>query len=166
MSKPIYKKIDYISDNTTKITSLNEKDNLISHQLNITENEYTYNNTSDPKVWGPAMWFTLHTFSAHYPINGGTDLMKEQFRNYIKAIPFLLPCRECSIHAKSFIDLVESSDKNLEKVLNNRKNIFEFFVDFHNKVNSRHNKPIMSYKDAYDMYFNVRRVSIMKYNTN
>lgn len=169
MNKSLYKTIgiqDYNINSPSennKVSELKSKD-LIPYQLNITSNQYSYNNTSDPKVWGPPMWFTLHTFSAHYPINGASDLVKDQIRNYINAIPFFLPCRECSIHAKSFIDSIQINDKNLNNVLSSRKNLFEFFVDFHNKVNQRHNKPLMKYSDAYNIYFNVNRVNVMKYN--
>lgn len=173
MSKAIYKTINYDLKNDSKNDSKNkehqsleEKDKIILNKLNMTENVYSYNNTTDPKVWGPYMWFTLHTFSANYPINGGSELVKEQFRNYIRSIPFIIPCRDCSIHASSFIESVELVDKNLEKALSSRKNLFEFFVDFHNQVNKRHNKPLMSYKEAYDMYFNVNRVNLLKYNFN
>jgi hypothetical protein len=103
---------------------------------------------SDPKVWGPKLWFILHTSAMHYPKNA-SDRVKEQMKNRIIALPLEIPCEVCKPHAQAFIQL---NYNNLDKITSGRRNLFEFYVDFHNKVNKRYNKPIISYEEAYKFW--------------
>ena len=38
-----------------------------------------YANSSDPNVWGPAFWFTLHNGAARYPIKA-SPICKESMK--------------------------------------------------------------------------------------
>jgi hypothetical protein len=130
-----------------------------SPELKLSWDEYTSTNTSEPKVWGPALWFVLHTCAAHYPINGGSPVAKAKIKGFIEGLPYFLPCSDCGNHAQAFID-----SRNLDEALESRKTLFEFFVDFHNKVNERHRKPLMSATDAYNLYKNTPKIRVLKYN--
>ena len=61
----------------------------------------------------------------------------------------MIPCLSCREHATSFID-----SSNLDDVTSSKTKLFNFFVDMHNFVNKRLNKPIMSHEDAYKLYNN------------
>jgi len=70
-------------------------------------------------------------------------------KNFILGIPVMLPCIKCREHATAFI---ESHKDQLEYICRGKDSLFKFFVDFHNQVNVRNNKPVMTYEDAYKLY--------------
>lgn len=106
-----------------------------------------YDNTN-PSVWGPPFWFTLHNGALNYP-SLANPLYIERMKNFILGIPVMLPCHTCKDHAISFI---EYHKDQLDYICAGRDKLFKFFVDFHNQVNVRHKKPVMSYEDAYKLY--------------
>ena len=106
-----------------------------------------YINTN-PSVWGPKFWFTLHNGALNYP-SLANPLCIERMKNFIMAIPIMIPCFTCKEHANSYI---EGNKEYLDHICSSRDNLFKFFVDFHNYVNIRQNKPILSYDDAYKLY--------------
>lgn len=114
---------------------------------------------SDPNVWGPAFWFTLHNGAVKYPDNA-SDICKERMKNFILGMPVMIPCEVCADHATAHI---ESNYHRLDEIVSTRTNLFNFFVDFHNYVNKRYNKPIMSYEDAYKLYTSPVSVAKLKY---
>lgn len=97
-----------------------------------------------PHVFGPPIWYTLHNAASHYP-EEASPIYAEKMRNIILAIPLLLPCKTCKLHATAFIEDVKDY---LPDICASRKNLFNFFVDFHNFVNKRLDKPIVSYEEA------------------
>lgn len=121
------------------------------------QNTYPIN---DPNVWGPSQWLCFHLFSTQYP-EKASPIVKEHMKNYILAIPYTLPCESCSNHARSFI---EGNYNQLDIVCSGKMNLFKFFVDFHNYVNVRYNKPIMSVEDAWKLYTGKVTINKMKYD--
>lgn len=117
--------------------------------------------TSDPKIWGPSYWFSLHTVAAHYPIQA-SPIVCENMKNRILAIPYEIPCEACRTHAFAFID---TNSKNLNEIVSGRHKLGKFFCDFHNKVNLRYGKPQMSYEDVYKMYSGNAEVQYIKYTS-
>jgi len=105
-------------------------------------------NTSDPKVWGPLFWAPLHISAAYYPIEA-SPIVKERMKNRILAIPYEVPCTNCRVHASAFI---EKNKDNLDTIVSGRHSLGKFYVDFHNQVNKRFNKPVWTYEDAYKVY--------------
>ena len=141
------------------IGSFFEKYEENTHQLikpYIKENERQYDiqqnfensNTANPEIWGPPFWFSLHISALHYPENP-SDIVKERIKNRILAIPYELPCSSCRPHASSF---VENSRNKLDEIVKNRENLFKFYVDFHNSVNQRKNKPLWTYEQSLKYY--------------
>ena len=122
---------------------------------NITK---VYSNTSDPSFWGPSFWLGLHNGALRYPKNPSTTY-KERMKGFIKGIPFMVPCKECFHHSCAYI---EKSDLN--HVTSSRKNLFNFFVDFHNVVNKRYNKPIISYEEARLIYSGKAKVTYVTFD--
>ena len=104
--------------------------------------------SKDPTVWGPHAWKLFHIMAENYPENP-SPLYKTKAIDFIRSIPFMIPCEKCSIHAMKFID--EREDKIIN-IVSSRTNIANFFVDFHNYVNARYNKKIYSYEEARKLY--------------
>ena len=114
--------------------------------------------TQSPEVFGPAFWFTLHTGSVHLPQNLSPIAMN-RLRGFINGIPEMVPCIECSEHARAFIEANKIRVDNMTR----GDEVFRFYVDFHNFVNQRLNKPVMSYEDAYKLYKGGVNVKVLKY---
>jgi FAD-linked sulfhydryl oxidase len=116
-------------------------------KFKLPETKEHYKNT-DPSVWGPKFWFTLHNGALNYP-SLANPLCIERMKNFIIGIPVMIPCLKCQEHATSFI---EKHKDYLDYICSKRDTLFKFFVDFHNQVNERQGKPLMSYEDAYKLY--------------
>ena len=79
-------------------------------------------------------------------------------KNFVNSIPFIVPCVECSTHALRYVEM-----HNIDEIVKHKDSLINFFVDFHNQVNIRKNKPDMTYVEAKKMYGNNSRVKILKY---
>ena len=104
--------------------------------------------SKDPQVWGPALWLALHTCAAYYPEKAHA-LCQMQAKGFIMGLPSMLPCESCSAHAQAFIDAHQSQ---MDYIVSGKKPIFAFFVDFHNAVNRRQHKKVLSIEEALTMY--------------
>lgn len=118
-----------------------------------------YVNTADPNVWGPPFWFSYHNGAAHYPVKA-SKYHKERMKGVILGIPVLMPCVGCKPHAIAYI---ESRMSEMDHIVSGREPLSRFFVDFHNKVNERYRKRIVSYEEAKKMYNNGINISKMVY---
>ena len=101
---------------------------------------------SDPEVWGPGFWLTLHTGAHSFPEKPSV-IAKENMKGFINGLPYILPCKKCSEHAKSFI-----SESSLDDVVSSRDSLFTFFVELHNQVNLRNGKKTFSVYEAKQKY--------------
>lgn len=106
-----------------------------------------HNNNGNPTVWGPKLWFVLHTGAMNYPDNP-SETYKKRMKWFLMGLPVILSCDKCMDHAYAYINSRES----LDKIVSSRTELFKFFVDMHNAVNVRNNKPVMSYAEAYRLY--------------
>lgn len=150
-----------VNPNYSYIENLQKKEKT-EHEGQHTEITYEtvdHYSTSSPQIFGPPLWFSLHNASAHYPINP-SPITSERMKNIIIGIPVLLPCKNCSEHATAYI---EKNFDRLDDICSTRDKLFKFFVDFHNYVNVRYNKPVMSYEDAYKMYLGGIKINKMSY---
>ena len=105
-------------------------------------------NTSNPSIWGPSFWFTIHNGICTYPISASL-IQKERMKGFILGIPAMLPCEICKVHATHYIDDVK---KQLDIICSGRDSLFKWSVDFHNSVNKRNNKKELSYEEARKIY--------------
>ena len=113
--------------------------------MNSSKNPNLPNNS--PSVSGPPFWFTLHNGSAYLP-EVLSPISAQRLRNFIDGIPEMHPCTKCSEHAREYIE----NHKDRINQMKTGNDFFKFFVDFHNDVNRRLNKPCVSYEQAYAMY--------------
>lgn len=126
--------------------------------LNMTWKTDTYTHLKDPRVWGPAFWFSLHNMSFNYP-EKASSIVKSRTKNFILALPILLPCPTCKIEATKHIEKQE----DLDDVCSGRDKLSRFFVDFHNNVRKRQKKSQMEYDEVFKMYNDGINVSYMTY---
>ena len=112
------------------------------------EEKETMGRNSRPEIFGPPLWFSLHNGALNYP-EVASPIVKERMKSFILALPIMLPCETCKNHANEFI---ENNKEYLDTICSTRENLFNFFVDFHNNVNSFTNKPIMSREGALKLY--------------
>ena len=87
--------------------------------------------------WGNFLWGFIHTIS----LTNETKSIE-----ILKNINFVIPCDACKEMYMDNVILLEDLDltKNLA--------LFEWSVDLHNKVNSKLNKPMISYDQARKIY--------------
>lgn len=118
-------------------------------------------NTADPNLWGPAFWFSIHNGASKYPVNA-SPVCAQKMKGFILGMPYILPCDNCSDHARNYI---ASREKDLDNICSSRRNLFAFFVDMHNMVNNRFNKPIITVDQAYNIYSGSASVEKFSFGT-
>lgn len=115
-------------------------------QIYMTVSSTVYGSSYDPDAFGPAFWFTLHNSATSYP-NNPTEPIRINMEQLLRTLPILVPCITCKEHFYMFV-----SQSNLKSATESRENLFKFFVDAHNYVNMRNNKPTMSIAQAKKLY--------------
>tara|TARA_B100001123_G_C14517961_1_gene713134 strand:- start:45 stop:509 length:465 start_codon:yes stop_codon:yes gene_type:complete len=103
----------------------------------------------NPELWGPKMWFYIHTLAINYPDNPSNEDRKHYY-NFFYNIRYTLPCGSCRRNYN--IHLNEIPIK-----LDSKMHLFNWTVDMHNKVNELLGKPILSYSEAISIYTEVYR---------
>ena len=129
-------------------------------KLNYVTLEYA--NSGNPEVWGPAFWFSLHNGALRYPINAA-PLWRQRMKHFILGIPVMVPCEKCSDHATAYI---EGNYHRIDTVVSGREELFKFFWEFHNYVNKRLGKPLMTLRAAYTMYSATTNVTSLQYDNS
>lgn len=124
---------------------------MYSHQrdarfINFNVDRTRVGHNRDPELFGPSFWFTLHNGAATYP-NAPTSWIRQSTKQLLISLPILIPCINCREH---FFNFVRAS--NLDAAVSSRENLFAYFVNAHNYVNSRYGKPVISLADAKKMY--------------
>lgn len=114
---------------------------------------------TDPSVFGPPLWFTLHNGTNNYP-EKASKITIERMKGFILGLPYILPCENCMEHARAYIT---SKYSELDDICSGKQKLFRFFVDMHNYVNKRYNKPVLSYEEAEKIYTKPAVVSKMSY---
>jgi len=113
------------------------------------------NKLSVPNVFGPGTWFSMHVIGAN--VKNINDLFEGC--KTIKTILTSLKCLECRNHALEY-EKANPLDKLLICKHTNHTGgkmtcLHKWLVDFHNTVNKRLNKPIVSADIAYQYYSNL-----------
>ena len=103
----------------------------------------------DPTIWGPHLWFFMHTISFNYPTNP-TQEEKKYYYNFFFNLTKVIPCIECRNHYTNFF--IKNSILNY---LINRDKLIEWVVMCHNNVNKINNKPEWSLEKVFNHYQNI-----------
>ena len=86
----------------------------------------------DPNVWGPHMWFFLHTIAMTYPLRPNA-VTKKKYYEFIQNIPLFIPIEHM---AGEF-----------------RDTLIRWVWFIHNKINQKLEKPQITLKDFYIKYY-------------
>ena len=102
----------------------------------------------DPEIWGSHYWQYYHTMSLKYPEHPTYDQQRNMY-DYLMNLYNQLPCQVCREHAR---DYIVKNEPKINRAILSQRDLFNFFVDFHNSVNHRNGKPMVSYEEARSMY--------------
>ncbi len=97
-------------------------------------------------VWGPHLWFSLHTISFTYPIRP-KESDKEEYKSFFIALQHVIPCSICKKNYKRHLQ-----EFPVDAHLDSRKDLVYWVIDLHNMVNSETGKRVISYEDAIQRY--------------
>jgi hypothetical protein len=111
-----------------------------------------YKDNTDPKYIGPGTWNTIHLLASQ----ARTKAQQTRFIAEMKSICTNFPCPVCRGHCGDYIrthPMEEYLDLKVQ-VGSEKLNIgmFVWSWKFHNAVNARLKKPIMSWDTAYNLY--------------
>jgi len=120
--------------------------------MNYSEDDFNSGNGMLTKVWGPCMWFFLHTISFNYPVNP-TEEDKKNYRNFILDLKHVLPCKYCRINFKKNLKKNPLTMKNMK----NRETFSKYIYYLHEDVNKMlHKKSNLTYKMVRNKFENYR----------
>ena len=100
----------------------------------------------DPTVWGPKLWFVIHTFALNYSDNPTYEdkrVMEEFFNN----LKYSIPCNKCKVHYRQRLER-----DPIINYLDNKQSLFKYTIDLHNQVNKSLGKKIYSYDEVVKIY--------------
>ena len=100
----------------------------------------------DPNVWGPHLWFVMHTISFNYP-KEPTPIDKINYYNFFYNLTSIIPCNDCKTH---FIDFFKKNP--IRNYLINRDKLIEWVMNCHNNVNKLNNKPEWNLDQVFKHY--------------
>lgn len=110
-----------------------------------------YDKLSDPRSFGPGLWFSIHTMAA----DADTPEKKKHFMYYIRCIAKSLKCQKCHGHATEYIaknppeEFFNVTDESTGKEIG----MFKWTWIFHNTVNRRLGKQEIPLETAYSWFF-------------
>ena len=94
--------------------------------------------------WGPRLWRFLHALSFAFP-EKPTPEQVDAFHKLLDALKVLIPCPECRNHYCEYLG-------GSPAPTNCGQNLREWLVNFHNDVNVRLGKPVVSLAEAEKLY--------------
>jgi hypothetical protein len=96
------------------------------------------------QYWGNRQWYWYHMVSYTSP-EKITESGKKYYLQFIYLMTQLLPCMKCYNHFKLYL-------KNTPIDFNDRKSMIEWFVNAHNYVNKKLEKPLLSVEESNKLY--------------
>jgi len=81
-------------------------------------------------VWGPGLWFFLHTISFNYP-HHPTREQKKYYKNFLLQLQHILPCRYCRENLKKNLKVLPLKNKDLK----NRESFSRWLYNLHELEN-------------------------------
>jgi hypothetical protein len=111
-----------------------------------------FKDNSDPAYVGPGYWVALTTEA----FKADTKEKQLQWIKFMRNACVNFPCKVCANHCQEYMKTSPPEDfLNVTIEINGEKKQLGMFIwiwRFHNVVNARLNKPIMSWDTAYNMY--------------
>ena len=102
----------------------------------------------DPTVWGPKLWFFIHTIALNFPDNPSFEDIKN-YEMFFENLKYIIPCDSCRLHYTQRL-----SANPVSKYLTDANTLFIYTIDLHNEVNKSLKKKIYSYEEVAKIYRN------------
>mmetsp|Transcript_47426 Transcript_47426/g.88740 ORF Transcript_47426/g.88740 Transcript_47426/m.88740 type:complete len:203 (-) Transcript_47426:70-678(-) len=96
----------------------------------------------DSKVWGPPLWFFLHSMTLALPEKVPAE-QQVQVKNFVLSLREVLPCAECALHWREQLE-----EDPVEPHLANRTALVDWMIGMHNKVNKRNGHRVLTREEA------------------
>jgi len=104
---------------------------------------------SKRELIGHGWWLNDHITAAYID----SDAAEDEFIRSYKLRISLFPCKKCRRHATRYMkDHKIEAYKRIKDAHGRYIGMFTYTWEFHNAVNKRLGKPIISFNDAYAMY--------------
>lgn len=100
----------------------------------------------DPKIWGPYLWFTLHTITLSYPDNPSYEI-KRQFNDFFVGLQNVIPCPKCREHYKNHI-----LNYPISSALDSKQHLVTWLFNLHNIVNKSLGKKEIKFEEFQEKY--------------
>ncbi len=105
----------------------------------------------DPKVFGPGTWTVTHILGL-VSDEGGRKNDYRFFSLYVYRMVHALPCAKCRRHAVRYLN------KHPTPTAESFASMFEWSVEFHNVVNKKLGKPILTVDQCRQIYSNTELI--------
>ena len=107
-------------------------------------------------IWGPHMWFVLHTITFNYPIDPNQEMIKYH-NDFLYSLQYVLPCNVCRKHYKRHL-----KENPPNEALKSRDNFIKWMIDLHNDVNGETGKKnTYTYQEIISRYEKVYNMKII-----
>lgn len=106
-------------------------------------------------VWGPAVWYAMHTMSVKVK-EESFQLIRAEILNMIKLICENLPCPDCAQHATEYIRTINFNN------IKTKEDLKVMLFTFHNKVNQRKGYPLFEYDQLNELYNKANTVAVLQ----
>ena len=107
------------------------------------------------QMWGNSTWYIFHTLAEKLKPECDSEIQTILY--HFKQVSFNLPCMDCAKHAT---DMMQNA--KLDKV-KTRDDLKQFFLEFHNIVNKKLNKPIFSRDECDKLYAKANTVNVVNH---
>lgn len=136
-----------------KPVSLLETDSSVA-----TEEDSSFVNFHNPRVWGPAGWFFFHSIALAQPDNIDAAQQERLRRFFTEDMPHILPCPQCGRNAQEHIYDMTIDDTTFAS----RDSVARFVWDLHDDVNAEkaarnetlsrisYERSVLNYAGAYE----------------
>jgi len=110
----------------------------------------------DSVIWGPHMWFFLHTTSMCYPIHPNA-ITKKKYYEFVQNIPLFIPNEKMSSDFEKLLN-----EYPVAPYLDTRESFVRWVWFIHNKINETLEKPKISFNDFYIQYHEMYKPADVK----
>lgn len=116
--------------------------------------EYKDITTIDPKYWGKCGWIFLNSIALTYDTS-----LKDKYKQFIIALPYILPCKKCGYHLKNNISKID----NIDNILKNKETFINWLLEVRNNICKDQNREVKTIKDGLFEIFNKPENDDIKY---
>jgi len=100
----------------------------------------------EPTVWGPKLWFFMHTIALNFPDNPSFEEIRN-YESFFENLKYIIPCDKCKLHYTQRLN-----ENPVSKYLTDANSLFIYTIDLHNEVNKSLGKRIYSYDEVSKIY--------------